>query len=176
MTKKIVGGLAIGAILIIGAAVGYYLSTAGPPKTGPSAVTGPGPTPPATAPVTPTPAAPGPQEPPAAGPIEPAGPPKGAVPAPEPKVTVLPPLEGQEKYGILAGSYKKYADAAKMLARLKKQGKSAFVQRDPRNSNIFQVWLGPFASQGEAEAAEKSLRATLKKPLKIEAIENPVPK
>ena len=166
MNKKIVGGLAIGAILIIGVAVLYYLSAGGPPKTGPSAVPAPGQSPPA--PVTPRPAAP--------GPIEPAGPPKGAAPAPEPKVTVLPPLEGQEKYGILAGSYKKYADAAKMLARLQKQEKPAFVQRDPRNSNIFQVWLGPFASRGEAEAAEKSLGAILKKPLKIEIIENPVPK
>jgi cell division septation protein DedD len=79
-------------------------------------------------------------------------------------------------YGILAGSYKKYADAAKMLARLKKQGKPAFVQRDPQDLSRYQVWLGPFASRGEAEAAEKSLGAILKKPLKIEAIENPVPK
>jgi cell division septation protein DedD len=168
MNKKIVGGLAIGAILIILAAVLYYLSTGSPPKTGPSAVTAPGPAP-ATAP-------PAPQLPPAAGPIEPAGPPKGAAPSPEPKVTVLPPLKGQEKHGILAGTYKKYPAAAKMLARLKKQGQPAFIQRDPHDLSRYQVWLGPFASRGEAEAAEKSLRAFLKKPLKIETIENPVPK
>ena len=97
-------------------------------------------------------------------------------PGPEPKVTVLPPQEGKEQYGILAGSYKKYRDAGKMLARLKKEGKPAFSQRDPRNLNRYQVWLGPFSSQSEAEEAAKSLKAVLKKPLKIEAIENPVPK
>jgi SPOR domain len=59
---------------------------------------------------------------------------------------------------------------------LKKQGKPAFVQRDPRNINRYQVWMGPFSSQNEAQEAAKSLRATLKKPLKIEPIENPVPK
>jgi cell division septation protein DedD len=76
----------------------------------------------------------------------------------------------------LAGSYGKYQDAANLLARLHKLGKPAFVQRDPRDLNRFQVWLGPFSSQDEAREAEKSLRATLKKPLKIEPIENPVPK
>ncbi len=111
-----------------------------------------------------------------APPIEPAGPPKGVAPSPEPEVTVLPPLEASQRYGILAGSYKKYRDAEKMLARLKKAGKPAFIQRDPRNINRYQVWLGPFPSQSEAEDAAKSLRAVLKKPLKIEAIENPVPK
>jgi cell division septation protein DedD len=63
-----------------------------------------------------------------------------------------------------------------MLARLKKQGKPAFIQRDPKDINRYQVWLGPFSSQDEAREAEKSLRAILKKPLKIEPIENPVPK
>ena len=109
-------------------------------------------------------------------PIEPAGPPKGVAPTPEPKVTVLPPLEASQRYGILAGNYKKYRDAEKMLARLKKAGKPAFIQRDPRDINRYQVWLGPFSSQSEAEDAAKSLRAVLKKPLKIEPIENPVPK
>jgi cell division protein FtsN len=76
----------------------------------------------------------------------------------------------------LAGSYGKYQDADRMLAKLKKQGKPAFVQRDPRDLNRYQVWLGPFSSQEEAREAEKSLQAILKKPLKIEPIENPVPK
>ena len=97
-------------------------------------------------------------------------------PSPEPQVTVLPPLEPSQHYGILAGSYGKYQDAANLLARLKKLGKPAFIQRDPRNLNRYQVWLGPFSSQNEAREAEKSLQAILKKPLKIEPIENPVPK
>jgi cell division septation protein DedD len=63
-----------------------------------------------------------------------------------------------------------------LLAKLKKEGKPAFVQRDPRDIKRYQVWLGPFDSRSEAEAAAKSLKTVLKKPLKIEAIENPVPK
>ena len=174
MHKKIVGGLAIGAILIIIVALGYYLSTGSPPQTGPSPGAAPG-APIATAPARPEPpAAPAPTQP--APPIEPAGPPQEAAPSPEPHVTVLPPLEASQRYGILAGSYKKYPDADKMLARLKKEGKPAFIQRDPRDLNLYQVWLGPFSSQSEAEDAAQSLQAILKKPLKIEPIENPVPK
>jgi cell division septation protein DedD len=177
MSKKMLGGLAVGAILIILLVVLYYLSTGGPSKTGPSAVNAPG-APSATAPARPEPLAaaptqPTPQEPPGAPGIEPAGPPKGVAPSPEPHVTVLPPLEASQHYGILAGSYGKYQDAAKMLARLKKAGKPGFIQRAPRDLNRYQVWLGPFSSQSEAEDAANSLRAVLKKPLKIEPIENP---
>lgn len=180
MNKKVVSSLAVGAALILLLAGLYYFSAGTAPKTGPSPVTAPG-APSATAPPKQkTPAAiptqPIPQEPPAAPGIEPAGPPKGVAPSPEPQVTVLPPLEPSQHYGILAGNYEKYGDAASMLARLKKLGKPAFVQRDPRDLNRYQVWLGPFSSQDEAREAEKSLRATLKKPLKIEPIENPVPK
>jgi cell division septation protein DedD len=171
MNQKIWRGLVVGAGLIVLFVVLYYLYTGGPGKTGPSPVTAPGP-PAATAPARP--------EPPAAAtpapPIEPAGPPQKVAPGPEPKVTVLPPLEASQRYGILAGSYKKYRDAEKLLAKLKKAGKPAFIQRDPRDINRYQVWLGPFSSQSEAEDTAKSLRAVLKKPLKIEPIENPVPK
>ena len=178
MTKKIVSGLAVGVTLILLLAVLYYLSTGTAPKTGPSPVTAPGaPTAPAKPePLAAAPTQPTPQEPPAAPGFEPAGPPKGVAPGPEPQVTVLPPLEPSQNYGILAGSYGQYRDAANMLARLKKQGKPGFIQRDPRNLNLYQVWLGPFSSQSEAREAEKFLQATLKKPFKIEPIENPVPK
>ena len=169
MNKKITGGLVAAATLILLLAVLYYLSTGTAPKTSPSPVTAP-------APLAAAPARPTPQEQPAAPGIEPAGPPKGVAPSPEPQVTVLPPLEPSQHYGILAGNYGKYQDAANLLARLKKLGKPAFVQRDPRDLNRYQVWLGPFSSQSEAQAAEKSLHAILKKPLKIEPIENPVPK
>ncbi len=174
MNLKSWRGLAVEAGVIVLLVVLYYLFTGGPGKTGPSPGTAPGPTA-ATAPAKPAPSAvPAPATP--APPIEPAGPPMGAASSQEPQVTVLPPLEPSQRYGILARTYKKYRDAEKMLARLKKAGKPAFVQRDPRDINRFQVWLGPFSSQSEAEDAAKSLGAALKKPLKIETIENPVPK
>jgi cell division septation protein DedD len=181
MNQKTLRGLVVAASLIILAAVLYYLFTGSTLKPGPSAVTAPGP---ATAPGQPAlPAAALPQSAPQpplqetpAPAIEPGGPPQGASPGPESKVTVLPPQEVKEHFGILAGSFGKYPGAARLLARLKKQGKPAFVQRDPRDVNRFQVWLGPFSSQNEAQEAAKSLQATLKKPVKIEPIENPVPK
>jgi cell division protein FtsN len=174
MNQKIGRGLAIGAALIVLLVVWYFFFRGGPSATGPSPVTAPGP-PGATAPARPElPAAPATTPP--APPIEPAGPPLGAAPSQGPQVTVPPPQEPSQRYGILAGSYKKYRDAEKMLARLKKQGKPAFVQRDPRDINRYQVWLGPFSSQSEAGDAAKYLRGVLKKPLKIEPIENPVPK
>jgi cell division septation protein DedD len=179
MNKKVLSGLAVAATLILLLAGLYYLSGDKSPKTGPIPVTAPGA--PATTPAKPeapaaAPTLPTPKEPPAAPGLEPPGPPKGAAPVPEPQVTVLPPLEPSQHYGMLAGSYEKYADAARMLARLKKPGTPAFVQRDPRNLNRYQVWLGPFSSRDEAREAGKSLQAILKKPLKIEPIENPVPK
>lgn len=181
MNKKTVSGLAIGATLVLLLAILYYFSTGNAPKIGPGPATTPG-APSATPPVKPEPLAAAPTQPTpqkqqgAAPGFEPAGPPKKAGPGSEAHVTVPPPQEPSQHYGILAGTFKKYRDAARLLDRLKKQGKPAFVQRDPRNVNRYQVWLGPFSSQKEAQEAEKALHATLKKPLKIEPIENPVPK
>ena len=171
-------GLAVGITLVLLLAVLYYLSTdkvsENRPEPGHSPRSARRATPAKPSAATPTQPIPR-QSPPAPG-IEPAGPPKEASPSPAPQVTVPPPPEPSQHYGMLAGSYEKYPDAAAMLARLKKRGKPAFIQRDPRDINRYQVWLGPFSSQDEAREAEKSLKTILKKPLKIEPIENPVPK
>jgi cell division septation protein DedD len=178
--KKNTGlGLAILAVLIIVAVVLWQLYLGGSPQVGPGpgATAKPSVTPPAAAPEAKQPALP---ETPASPPIK-LEPSPGIAPLQEPSppathITIPPPPAMQEHYGILVGSYGNYGEAAKLLAKLKKQGKAAFVQRDPRNPNLFQVWLGPFSSQAEARAAEKEMHARLKKPLKIEQIENPVPK
>jgi cell division septation protein DedD len=121
-----------------------------------------------------------PQGPPAAATSKPESPQSLAPlqePSPtEPQVTIPPPPMLKEHFGILVGTYKRYRDAAKMLGILKRQGNPAFVQRDPRDMSRFQVWLGPFSSRDKAQAAEKEMHALLKKPLKIEQIENPGPK
>jgi cell division septation protein DedD len=171
MNKNMVRSLAILGVIIVVAVVLWRLYFAGPPQTGIGPV--------ATSPATPEPKQPAQQVPPAP-PIK-NEPPQGVAPLQEPSppapiITIPPPPEMKEHYGILVGSYPKYPDAAKMLAKLKKQGKPAFVQRDPRDLNRFQVWLGPFSSHDEARAAEKNTSAILKKPPKIEQIENPVPK
>jgi cell division septation protein DedD len=179
MNRNAARGLVILVAIIIVAVVLWRFYYPG------SLTVGPGPVATSQPAVTPAPAPPGAKPPTPQGlpPIAPVKPEAahGIAPlqepsAPAPKITfpATPPLG--EKYGILVGEYRKYPQAAKMLTRLKKRGQPAFVQRDPRDSSRFQVWLGPFSSQDEARAAQKAMRARLKKPLKIEAIENPGPK
>jgi cell division septation protein DedD len=129
-------------------------------------------------------AAPKEKAPPAA-PVQPqaplperAGPTEKPAPPAEPGLkappeAVLPPLKPEEKYGLLVKSYKKYADAAKMMEKLQKQGQPAFIRRE---KGKYQVWAGPFATQKEAEKAGKELKAKLKIAPKIQKIVEPVPK
>jgi cell division septation protein DedD len=96
----------------------------------------------------------------------------GAAPG-APKETGLPPLEPKEEYGLLAGSYRKYADAAKKMEQLKKQGQPAFIRKD---KGMYQVWVGPFPAKKEAAAAAKALKGKRKSPPQIQKILIPVPK
>jgi cell division septation protein DedD len=174
MKKNTALGVVIVAVTIILVVVLWRLYLSGPLHVGPGPVATSKPA------VAPAPAVPPPAATLGAPPIK-VEPSPGVAPLqepspPAPKITIPPPPQMKEHYGILVGNYRHYRDAANMLARLKKQGKPAFVQRDPDNPNLFQVWLGPFSSQDEANAAEKEMHAKLKKPLKIEQIENPVPK
>jgi cell division septation protein DedD len=186
MNRKLVGGLLVGILLVIILVVLLVFYMGGPPPTGPGPVTAPGPTPaPAPAvkppPAPPPPEAAAPKGPPAARPGGPTVPPKAITPSPEvtppaPKVTVFPPEKEKEHYGILVGRYRKYRSAAKRLERLKKKEIPGFIRREARQRRPYEVWAGPFPDPGEAEAAKKSLRAMLKKTLKVEKIEIPVPK
>jgi cell division septation protein DedD len=175
MSKNTLFGLAtlVAVIIVAGLLARSYF--AGPPtvRTAPEATSKPL--------VAPAPITPEPKQPVQPAPPIQTEPPQGIPPLQEPpspasKVRIPPPPEMKDYFGVLVDSYANYQDAAKMLGKLKKQGKTAFVQRDPKNSNLFQVWLGPFSSQSKAQAAAKDLKATLKKTLKVEQIENPVPK
>jgi cell division septation protein DedD len=182
MTKNVLRGLAIGAGLIILLVVLYLVYTRSVPPTGPSPVTTPAP-PPAGAP---PPAAPalkgsGPPGPVTTPPGEAAGPIKEAAPGPAvkpPEVpgTVSPPEKPKEQYGLLAGRYRQYRDASKMLARMKEKGISGFIRREKGKTRPYEVWAGPYASREEALAAEKSLRALLKRTPKIMPLPAVIPK
>lgn len=163
MNKKILSGLAVGAALIILLVVLFRLYSGRAPQTGPSTVTAPAPVPAAPPAVTPPPA-PLPAAPPA------------VTPPPAPKVTVFPAEKEKEHYGLLVGSYRKYRDAGKMLARLKKQGIPGFIRREAGKPLPYQVWAGPFSSRREAEAAAKSIRSLFKKTPEIQKLQIPVPK
>ena len=106
---------------------------------------------------------------------QPIPPPEKPVTKPEaaPPETELPPLEPKEEFGLLAGSYGKYPDAAKKMEQLKKKGQPAFIRKD---KGRYQVWVGPFPTEKEAGAAAIALKGKRKSPPKIQKILIPVPK
>ena len=135
----------------------------------------PGPT---TAPAPAPPPSPAPQGQPQPSPSKPAVPPEPSLTKPEaappaPQEAALPPLEPKEGYGLLAGSFRKYRGASKRMEKLKKQGQEAFIRRE---AGKYQVWVGPFATRQEAEAAAKSIKQKSKISPKIEKFVTPVPK
>ena len=178
MNKNLARGLVVLGIIIL-AVVLWWIYHPVSPKVGqgPAVSSKPGAAPSAA---TPAPQQAGPEGLPATSPVKPKiGPGVAPLQEPspqEPKITIPPPPAQGKKYGVLVGNYRKYPQAERMLNRLKKMGEPAFAQRDPRDSSQFQVWMGPFSSQDEAQAAAKKLHTKLRKRLKIEEIENPVPK
>src|SRR4030042_1114517 len=181
MTNKGLMALGVGAVSIILILVLYFfwpaarppLSPEGPekPEIKSQALPGekPGPGAPA-APSSPEKAQP-PLPGPAGSPEQPAAKPGLGLTAPPGQA--LAPLEPVEKYGLSAGSYRKYRDAGKKMQKLQKQGQPAFVRRE---KGKYQVWVGPFETGPEAEAAAKSLRTKLKISAKAQKVVVPVPK
>jgi len=108
---------------------------------------------------------------PATPPEKPEAKPEAAPPAAQ--EPPLPPLEPKKESGLLAGTFKTYGSAAKMMEKLKKQGQPAFIRKD---KGKYQVWVGPFATPEEAQKAAKALKGKVKIPSKIHEIETPVPK
>ena len=185
MNKKILGSLGIVVGLgIIGFLLYHFLYKPGmlkPPVTGqpkptqvavpPAPGTPQQPEMPAAgpaAPPAPVPPASGPAVPPAVTPVPPPGPP----PAKE-KLAPLAPLEPKEEPGLLAGKYRRFADAKKLLAKIQEQKMPAFIHK---NGNYYLVWAGPFKTPQEAEQAAKTLKSILKISPKVEKYEVPVPK
>jgi cell division septation protein DedD len=150
------------------------------PRTAPEFAQKPVPSPP-PAPVPPAPSPPTPVQP---APKEPS-PPPAAPPAP-PAVTPIPAPEvppAEEKavttqepeggYGLLAGRFRRYRDAQRLLDKIKKQKKPGFIRREGK---FYEVWVGPFPLSQEAQKQQKSLRKSLKISTKMRKYELPVPK
>lgn len=137
------------------------------PALAPGAAPTPGLPPAATLPAPPQPLPPSPV-PPEEKPLT-----KPEAPSPTPPKGELPTLEATEKHAVLAGSYRKYKDAAKQMEKLKKQGLPAFIRRD---RGKFHVWAGPFSSRQEANAAAKAIKRKMKIRPKIQKIVIPIPK
>jgi len=182
MNKNLARSLVIVGIIILAVVLWWLYHPMAPTgKPAPGVASKPGAAPTAAAPA---PKAPGAEGLPATSPAK-VQPGPGVTPLQEPspqepKITIPPPPVQGKKYGVLVGNYRKYPQAARMLRRLKELGEPGFVQRNPRDVNEYQVWMGPFSSEAEARAAAKKLTKKLggrhRKRLEIEEIENPVPK
>ena len=166
MTKNILVALGLVVVIILGGLYFFYFG--GSPLKGPEKPTTPEVKPPAVsqsqgkpapAPApTSTPPTPAPREPAPPLPTPPGPPVEKPMTKPEPappgpKETALPPLEPQEGFGLLAGSYRKYEDASKMLEKLKQEGQPGTIRKE---KGKYEVWVGPFSSLKEADAAAKA--------------------
>ncbi|MEW6388145.1 MAG: SPOR domain-containing protein [Thermodesulfobacteriota bacterium] len=178
MTNKGLVALGIGVVSIILLAALYFFWPASRPPSAPEkpeiksqAVPGekPGPAEPA-APTPPEKVPPTPAEEAAPGEKPGAKPEVGAA---APKEAAPPPPEEVEKYGFLAASYRRYRDAGKRLQKLREQGQPGFIRKE---KGRYQVWVGPFDTSPEAEAAAKALRKKFKVSPKIQKVIIPPPK
>jgi cell division septation protein DedD len=187
MTNKTMAGLALGAGLIAFLAVVYMFYPGGAPQMSPGKPEAPGEVPYRTAPefagkpAVPKLSAPSVQEPPGAPPATTAPTPGEEPAASELKPPAAPP-EGapppapEEHYGLLMGRYRTHQDAAKVLEKVQKEGKPAFIRHDGRQRQPYSVWAGPFSSQEEAKGAAKAIKAKLKVAAKPEKLQMVIPK
>lgn len=94
-------------------------------------------------------------------------------PPAEQKFSLQSPLEPKDVHGLLAGRYRSYKSAKKILEKIKQQKMPAFTRKEGK---YYEVWAGPFTTPEEAEQAKKSLRVALKISPKKRKLEVPVPK
>lgn len=185
MTKKGLFGLALATGLVVFLAVLYVYYPRVVPQVAPGKPQPPGEIQYRTAqefaekPASPVAGAPPSQEPPpspsaTAAPAQPAAPP--APPEVKAPKTPQPPTEPEEHYGLLVGRYRTYRQARKVMEKLQKEGKPAFVRHDGRQRKPYAVWAGPYSSQEETKVAAASLRKQLKISPKPEKLDLPVPK
>ncbi len=179
MTKKALAALSLGAALIVFLAVMYVFYPSGAPQVSPDKPGAPSEVPYRTAPEfagkPAQPDAPSPAAPTTLAPPTPAPPPPELKP-PAAQETKPPVVEPEEQFGLLVGRYRTYKEAAKIMEKVQKEGKPAFIRRDGRRPKPYSVWAGPFPSREESKLAAKTIRAKLKVAPKPEKLRQPVPK
>ena len=198
MMKKVFGSLALvvgfGFALVFLYYVWFYEGDSRPPEPSPVAKPeivprtasefAPKPAPPEPRPAAPTEPAPPPAAPPAPPQVTP-------IPAPEapsaqaplakvPPAKIAPPEEAaittqepKEGYGLLAGRFRRYRAAQRLLEKIKKQDRPGFIRK---KGKYYEVWVGPFPSSQEAKKHQKSIRSSLKISAKMRKFAIPVPK
>jgi cell division septation protein DedD len=176
VNKKILGSLGLVAGLLLAAFVTYQF-LAKPEAPSPSqpfqGVIQPGPPPqpapvPAAPPKSSPPPAPEPARPSVITPVAPPEPPPAGK-----QIAPAPPPGAQAEPALLAGKFRRYADARRLLAKIQRQKLPAFIRK---KGKYYLVWVGPFPTSQEAAQARKNLRAKLKISPRQEKVEMPVPK
>jgi len=97
-------------------------------------------------------------------------PPAKIAPPEEAAITTQEPKEG---YGLLAGRFRRYRAAQRLLEKIKKQDRPGFIRK---KGKYYEVWVGPFPSSQEAKKHQKSIRSSLKISAKMRKFSVPVPK
>lgn len=183
MTKKALAALTLGVALIVFLAVMYVFYPRSTPQVSPGKPGAPSEVPYRTAsefaakPAAPKLSVPLVQETPAAPAVTtpPAPAEKPAAPELKPSEPSSPPAP-EEQFGLLVGRYRTYKDAGKIMEKVQKEGKPAFIRHDGRRPKPYAVWAGPFTSQEESNLAAKTIRNKLKVAPKTERLQLPVPK
>ena len=139
------------------------------PVTLPAAPIIPSPQPPAPQPVSPQPVSPQPVSPPVdtvkaepekAAPVSPPPAPQMVRPSPQPAPVIKPadepPAAGEKVWSVQVAAYNAKAQAEAMVTKLKKSGYEARVDG---TAAPFRVRIGKYATQAQANAVQRSLKA-----------------
>ncbi|MBW1917994.1 MAG: SPOR domain-containing protein [Deltaproteobacteria bacterium] len=88
-----------------------------------------------------------------------------ALPAPEPPETVeeakkeLTFQPEKEHFGVLVAKFRKYQEASKLMAQLRRQGKPTWIRPSPGEPTRYEVWVAPYEKEEPAQSAAKSIKA-----------------
>lgn len=183
MSKKALVGLSFGAGLIAFLAVLYGFYPSGAPQVSLGKPDTPREVQYRTAPeFAGKPGAPGSGGPPVQEPPAPPAAQASPTPAEPPVVAAAEPETPQseavpeEQFGLLVGRYRTHQDATRVMEKVQKEGKPAFIRHDGRQRQPYALWVGPFPNQEESKIAARAIKAKLKVAAKVEKLQMVIPK
>jgi cell division septation protein DedD len=79
-------------------------------------------------------------------------------------------------YSVATKKFRTFQQARKFLTQLRQQGHRAYITKEPEDKNPFVVWLGPYATSDEAQAAAQTIQRKYRVPTQVKAKEILPPK
>ncbi|OPX19960.1 MAG: hypothetical protein BZ151_06485 [Desulfobacca sp. 4484_104] len=81
-----------------------------------------------------------------------------------------------KQFGVLVGKFRTYQEASKLMAKLQKQGKQSYISPSPGKPARYEVWVGPFRREAQAQAEAKSIKTKYGQATRVQQIEILPPK